>query len=299
LDCLSASERCRINRLIAACRRRSRHAFVIGHREDGGMPSREPVAPAPAPAPAGPRLPLRIVLLLLPDEVLRELLASALRAAGCYVVPLASADEGRRLAAQLLPDLVLLDIDEGPESERDWALDLVRRSTPKRVHLVMLTSSPQQRCGPAGAACGAERCLAKPVDANALVDELLRLMREATSASRPRPPLRVGPIELERQHPTLRIRHGEQCLVVDLPHTEHRLLEFLLLHPGRVRSREEIRQSVWQGAEVDLRTVDQYIRRLRRSLQKVPGVAAQQWIQTVNRAGYRLAIDDPAVVTVR
>ena len=54
---------------------------------------------------------------------------------------------------------------------------------------------------------------------------------------------------------------------LDLTYTEFELLKYLVAHPGRVLTREMLRSQVWgEGAAVDLRTVDQNIRRLRREL---------------------------------
>jgi two-component system phosphate regulon response regulator PhoB len=62
------------------------------------------------------------------------------------------------------------------------------------------------------------------------------------------------------------------------------LLSVLFRHPGRVFSREELVNNVWGvNAEIEIRTVDTHLRRLREKL----GTAAQQ-IQTVRGFGYRL-----------
>lgn len=242
---------------------------------------------------SGPLPATRSAVLVIPESSLRDLLALHLRAAGCFPLPVATAAEGRRLATQLVPDLLLIDIDDVPDADCDWALALARRETGPAVPLAWLTSTPQQ-CQ--AGACTNGWCIAKPVEPRALTAQLMRLMTGQGPVAaeparlRPRPPLRTGPVELERDAPTVRIRRGERWLTLDLPATEHRLLGFLLQPPGRMRSREEIRQTVWHGADVDLRTVDQYVRRLRRSLE---AAEARDWIKTINRAGYRLQFDDP------
>lgn len=100
-----------------------------------------------------------------------------------------------------------------------------------------------------------------------------------------RPTLRVGPIELDLDSPTVRIHRDDAVSVVDLPITEHRLLAFLLQTPGHARTRADICAGVWPAGQVDVRTVDQYVRRLRRSLQ---GAGAASIVQTLNRYGYRV-----------
>lgn len=106
-----------------------------------------------------------------------------------------------------------------------------------------------------------------------------------SAGATPHPMLRVGAVEVDLRAPTARIHRGDDVQVVDLPITEHRLLAFLLQTPGHARSREEILAGVWPDARIDVRTVDQYVRRLRRSLQRAGAAAI---VQTLNRYGYRV-----------
>ena len=63
------------------------------------------------------------------------------------------------------------------------------------------------------------------------------------------------------------------------------MLAFLLADAERARSRDEIRDAVWSEAPVNLRTVDQYVRRLRQSLE---AAGARGLVKTVKGVGYRL-----------
>ena len=68
--------------------------------------------------------------------------------------------------------------------------------------------------------------------------------------------------------------------------TEYRLLEFLMQHPGRVFSREQVLDAVWgRDIHVEPRTVDVHIRRLRKA---VNGPGEEDVIRTVRSAGYAL-----------
>jgi two-component system phosphate regulon response regulator PhoB len=71
--------------------------------------------------------------------------------------------------------------------------------------------------------------------------------------------------------------------------TEFRLLKFFMEHPGRVFSRGQLLDAVWGSeSDIELRTVDVHIRRLRKGLER-PGAADP--IRTVRSAGY--ALDGP------
>ena len=91
---------------------------------------------------------------------------------------------------------------------------------------------------------------------------------------------KVGDLELDRT--THRVRRGNRD--VHLGPTEYRLLEYLMRHPGRVYSREQLLDGVWgNDVYVDERTVDVHIGRLRRAINR--GKEADP-IRTVRGAGY-------------
>jgi two-component system phosphate regulon response regulator PhoB len=203
-------------------------------------------------------------------------------------MPVPSAQEGRRLAAEMIPDLIVLDLDSGAEADAQWAVQLARSPSGRRARLAMLTADPAKHCGPQGERCGADLCVTKPVEPRELVRDLLRLMRPSRAQPqrpRARPPLKGDGIELDREQPTVRLRLAAGWRTVDLPWTEHRLLSFLLSGADKAHSREAIRDAVWHDAPVDLRTVDQYIRRLRRSLD---AAGARELVKTLSGVGYRL-----------
>ena len=74
--------------------------------------------------------------------------------------------------------------------------------------------------------------------------------------------------------------------VIALGPTEFRLLKHFMEHPGRVFSRNQLLDAVWgSGSDIELRTVDVHIRRLRKAIE-LPGVADP--VRTVRSAGYAL-----------
>ncbi len=82
---------------------------------------------------APPHLPQRAgkaVLLVAAEPFVRELMATQLRAAGCFPMAVASADEGKRLAAQMVPDLIvtLLDVEPTQGARRWWKTCRLRKA---------------------------------------------------------------------------------------------------------------------------------------------------------------------------
>ena len=90
--------------------------------------------------------------------------------------------------------------------------------------------------------------------------------------------------DLEMDVVTHRVKRGGSP--VTLGPTEFRLLRHFLEHPGRVFSRERLLDSVWgQDSDIELRTVDVHIRRLRKAIN---GEGRSDIIRTVRSAGYAL-----------
>jgi two-component system phosphate regulon response regulator PhoB len=132
-------------------------------------------------------------------------------------------------------------------------------------------------------ALGADDYVVKPfsvIELMARVRALLRRSRPERIAER----LYAGDLDLDRL--TRRVRRGDRD--IHLGPTDFRLLEYLLERPGRVLSRGQLLDLVWgRSSEVDERTVDVHIGRLRKKLSKAK---ERDPIRTVRGAGY--AIDD-------
>jgi len=116
----------------------------------------------------------------------------------------------------------------------------------------------------------------------ARVGAVLRRVRPALAGEQ----LGYGDIEMDVE--AHRVRRGGKP--VQLGPTEFRLLRHLMEHPGRVFSRERLLDSVWQhDADIDSRTVDVHIRRLRKALNQG---GQGDLIRTVRSAGYSLDAED-------
>src|SRR3712207_443077 len=143
----------------------------------------------------------------------------------------------------------------------------------------MLTARGEEGDRVRGLATGADDYVVKPFSVPELlarVAALLRRVNPATAAAR----LGAGDLDLDRE--THRVRRAGQ--EIHLGPTEFRLLEFLMLRPGRVFSRAQLLDGVWsRDAEIDERTVDVHVGRLRKVLSR-PG--ERDPIRTVRGTGY-------------
>jgi len=219
-------------------------------------------------------------LLIVEDEAdLRELMRYNLEAAGFRVVTADSGDEAVERIRDGIPDLILLDWmlpgTSGIELCRRWRAREETALTP----VIMITARGEEEERVRGLATGADDYVVKPFSMPELVARIQALLRRANPALASTV-LKAGTLELDRQ--SHRVRRAGRDL--HLGPTEYRLLEYLMRHPGRVYSREQLLDGVWgNDVYVDERTVDVHVGRLRKAINR--GREADP-IRTVRGAGY-------------
>ena len=223
-------------------------------------------------------------VLVVEDEInVALLLAYNLEAEGYVVESVGRGDEAELRLAEHAPDLVILDWMLPGVSGIEICRRLRAREATRTLPIIMVTARREESERVRGLAVGADDYVVKPfsvLELMARVRALLRRSRPERIAAR----LYAGDLDLDRL--TRRVRRGDRD--IRLGPTDFRLLEFLLEKPGRVFSRAQLLDLVWgRSAEVDERTVDVHIGRLRRRLSKGK---ERDPIRTVRGAGY--AIDD-------
>ena len=199
-------------------------------------------------------------ILIVEDEAdLSEMLRYNLEAEGFRVVAAASGDEAVERIRDGVPDLILLDWMlpgmSGIELCRRWRAKEETTRTP----IIMLTARGEEEERVRGLATGADDYVVKPFSIPELLARINALLRRS-SPQLVTAVLKAGDLELDRT--SHRVRRGGR--EVHLGPTEYRLLEYLMRHPGRVYSREQLLDGVWgNDVYVDERTVDDPIRTVR------------------------------------
>jgi len=182
------------------------------------------------------------------------------------------------------PDLVLLDLMLPGLDGLELTRALKRDGATAGLPIVMLTARGEEVDRIVGLELGADDYIAKPFSPREVVlrvKAVLRRVAESGDGARrgPREVLRAGGVELDVPGHRLRV-HGEE---VPLTATELRLLKLLIERAGRVQTRGQLLSEVWGYADdVDSRTVDTHVRRLRKKL----GREAER-IETIIGVGYR------------
>jgi two-component system OmpR family response regulator len=223
-------------------------------------------------------------LLVVDDEAtILGLLSGSLRLAGFEVATAASGAGAVRAAASFRPDLVLLDVMM-PDGDGFEALRRMR-SGGNEVPVIFVTARDEVPDRVKGFAVGADDYVTKPFS----LEELLGRIRAVLKRTRPgaaRSPLRVAGLELDEDAHEVR-RDGA---LVALTPTEFRLLRLLMVNAGRVVSKSEILDHVWEhGPDRDGNVVEPVLSYLRRKVdQEEPRL-----IHTVRGFGYVLRIPPP------
>ena len=221
------------------------------------------------------------ILVVEDEEALSTLLQYNLEKEGYDVTLAGDGEEALMLVNERLPDLIVLDWMMPKISGIEVCRRLRSRSESRNVPIVMLTARGEESDRIRGLDTGADDYVIKPfsmTELTARIRAVLRRIRPGLAEDR----VNHGDIVMDRV--AHRVRRGER--EIHLGPTEFRLLDYLMQHPGRVFSREQLLDSVWgSDVYVEARTVDVHIGRLRKALNLTE---ENDPIRTVRTAGYSL-----------
>lgn len=171
-------------------------------------------------------------------------------------------EAGISLALQILPDLILLDINM-PKAD---GLTVCRtlRSDPRTRHvgILMLTAMNSLDDRLQAFHFGADDFLAKPFRVQELVARVDSKIRRLEESSEPQQTVTLGNLTLHMDRAEATI-NGQACILSML---EFKLLSYFVQNNNKLLSRNDVLQSVWQDTNVQARTVDTHIGQLRKKL---------------------------------
>lgn len=190
-------------------------------------------------------------------------------------------EEGLKEIKKIEPDLILLDWMLPDLSGIEICRSIKKDKKFKFIPIIMLTAKGQEEDKVLGLNTGADDYLVKPFSHSELIARINALLRrvkpQAIEDSVTFEDLKVDRLQK-------RVSRGSQEII--LGPTEYRLINFFITNPRRVFSREQLLENVWLNSiNVELRTVDVHIRRLRKAI-NLPG--KKDLIRTVRSTGYSL-----------
>ena len=219
-------------------------------------------------------------ILIVDDEPdVSDLLVYNLQKAGYKTVTARDGSVALQKARDDVPSLILLDLMlplmDGTEVCRHLKAD----SKTAHIPIIMLTAKAEEVDRVVGLELGADDYVTKPFSPREIALRVKSVLRRSSGKAAPAEVLKFGDltIDIAKHEVTLKDK------VVDLTATEFKLLATLLERRGRVQSRDRLLTDVWgYEGDVDTRTVDTHMRRLREKL----GIAAK-YLDTVRGVGYR------------
>jgi two-component system phosphate regulon response regulator PhoB len=223
-------------------------------------------------------------MLVVEDEpAVREMVADNFRFAGYTVSEAGSVAEALEILNQELPHIILLDWMLPDSSGLELVRRLKRDENTAALPVIMLTARGEEPDRIRGLDGGADDYVTKPFSLRELESRVKAVLRRAPSVGTTTV-VAVAGLSVDTE------RHRVLANGVDirLGPTELRLLHALMSHPERVFSRSQLLDSAWgRDVYVEERTVDVYVRRLRKSLEPA---GFDAYVQTVRGVGYRFSV---------
>jgi two-component system phosphate regulon response regulator PhoB len=221
-------------------------------------------------------------ILIVDDEPdVTELVGYQLRAKGFAVEALNDPTQSIAKIRALQPDLIILDVMMPNISGIQICRMLRADPKSKSIPVVFLTARAEEADRVLGLEVGGDDYICKPFSVKELTLRIQGLLRRSSEPSDDQPKhLEIGTIVLDNERHQVTVKGAP----IELTATEFRLLRLLMERKGRVQTREHLLLNVWNyETEIETRTVDTHIRRLREKLG-----AEADLIETLRGVGYRM-----------
>jgi two-component system response regulator PhoP len=222
-------------------------------------------------------------ILVVEDEpALRSQLTGQLEARGYSVDAAEDGETGLYLGREYPMDLAIIDLG----LPRLSGIELIRalRTLDRTFPILILTARDAWQDKVEGLESGADDYLTKPFHSEELLARINALLRRAAGHSSP--VLSSAGIEIDTAAQTV-VSNGER---IGLTGHEYRILEYLMLHAGKVVSKTELTEHIYdQDFDRDSNVVEVLVGRIRK---KVDPDGSRRPIETLRGRGYRLVRDD-------
>lgn len=217
-------------------------------------------------------------ILIIEDEApLREQLLDQLRDRGYVAEAAADGEEGLYMATEFPYDCAVIDLG----LPRLSGIEVIRaaRKAGKEFPVLILTARGRWQDKVEGLEAGADDYLVKPFHVEELLARLNALVRRAAGWTQPQ--REFGPLVLDTRAQSV-LLNGEP---LDLTAYEYRIIEYLMLHTGKVISKTELTEHIYdQDFDRDSNVIEVFVGRLRKKLDPTGDLKP---IETLRGQGYR------------
>ncbi len=220
------------------------------------------------------------ILIVEDEQALREQLVGQLQESGFVAEAAGDGEEGLYLASEYDYDCAVIDLGLPKLS----GIELIRaaREAGRKFPILILTARGRWQVKGNGLEVGADDYLVKPFHYEELLARLNALVRRAAGWTQPK--RRFGPLTLDTRASQILLDGAP----VELTAYEYRIAEYLMLHAGKVISKTELTEHVYdQDFDRDSNVIEVFIGRLRKKLD--PGGKTQP-IETQRGRGYRFTL---------
>lgn len=219
-------------------------------------------------------------ILIIEDETtLREQLLTRLRKEGYAVIGAADGQEGLYMAREYALDLAIIDLGL-PKINGIKVIETLRNEE-KTFPILILTARGSWQDKVEGLEAGADDYLTKPFHIEELLARIRVLLRRAVGVTKPT--ISFGPLQIDTTAQQVNINGKE----VELTAYEYKTLEYLAFNAGKVVSKSELTEHIYeQDFDRDSNVIEVFIRRLRL---KLDPDNQYQLIETLRGRGYRFA----------
>jgi DNA-binding response OmpR family regulator len=222
------------------------------------------------------------ILVVEDEKDLLKLLKYNLEKDGYRVVTAVNGEVGLNLFQKEKPDLVLLDVML-PKLDGFEFCRVVRKDS--RTPIIMLTAKVEEMDRVLGLELGADDYVTKPFSVRELLARIRAILRRSTAPPETKAVVRAGELEVDLERYTVQVK-GKPA---KLSSKEFEFVKCLIQAQGKVLTRDQLLEKVWgydSSMNLDTRTVDQHIARLREKL----GAEAAR-VVTIKNVGYRFDLD--------
>ena len=227
-------------------------------------------------------MPNEKILVVEDEKNIAKVLKYNLEKEGYRVVVSVDGEAGLEAFRKEKPDMVILDLML-PKLNGFEFCKAVRRDS--QTPILMLTARKEEVDCILGFEMGADDYVTKPFSVREVLARLKVILRRGSGAEAPGAVLRAGSLELDLDKRECRLKSKPLALRFK----EFEFLKCLFQARGKVMSRDQLLERIWgydQSMDIDTRTVDQHITRLREKL----GSEAER-IVTIKNVGYRFDTD--------